>query len=281
MAGRISLANIYAIVAWLTALSLAAGFLLLDKNPGPQQFAIPLLFWTFYGALVVIATACAIALPTRQAVFCRALVLSLLALTVLASGDEPGRVFDALVDFLPRASQKLFYSLWSRDYWIYLAAMGMTYLLCSLICASCAWGMARRWPEVSRERYPFRLWHLFALSALVACTLAALRVDSPLSGRLTVLSCASLRLIMAMLAASYRRPALFCWAYLAGDFTWCLLIESRGLFLEWYGWLPAGFAPQYGVGMIQLLLPTYAGIAVGILSVTLGRPESATEKPRD
>lgn len=273
--------NPYTAMAWLGTLLVGAGYLFfLQEGAGRRQFAVPLMFWTFFGVLVIVATASAIALPGPRAAFWRGLVLALLALT--RHDNSQTAVFDTILSVLPATIRKMISSQWNGEpHWVWLIAAGLTYLLISLTAASVASAMARRNVGTANDRFQFRLLHVFLLSAVVACTLTALRADNAISLRATILVSAATRLCAGVLAAAGRRQAVFCWGFLAGDLTWSLLVVYHGIALEWDGLLPPNFGVNRRDPMLRLLLPLYAGLMTGILTAMLYRPEQITEKPRD
>lgn len=277
---RLNSSVVWIAIAWLGTVLILAGFTyFFDENPGPRTFALPLMFWTFFGCLVVVGTANAIFQPMPRAAFWRALMLSLAAFTIEGAGTT--FVFENAVDFLPATIRRQVPGIWGGDgYWVWLFLAGVSYLLASLTTASFAWWIATKAKSESTGRFQFRLAHLFALSAFVAATFGALRADNTLALRILILGGAGLRWVAAVIVAA-RPRALFCWGFLAGHLAWSHIINYEGIALEWELIFPEGFATRRGAEMTRVLLPVYAGLATGYWAAVNFRYPQEVPTPRE
>ena len=255
------------VIGWTVVLLLIAAFvsvLLNDRWQNAQ--ALPLMFWTLYSGLVLMAIACAIGLPSEKAAFWRTWVLTLCATRI-----RLGYVL------LPEALDSWLRALRDRDEWAYYVLVQMTYASMATLAGTLAILLRKR-EVASTGVFRFRLAHLLLFMTAVALSCWAIMNDDPDSDSYCNVAVLAANVIAAVLLGAGRGHAIFLVGFLAGSLGCDRLLSKWDVLAEWCqvlgltgfedGW--RGYAMWYLV--VNALMPLYAGLFTGILAAMLYRP---------
>jgi hypothetical protein len=264
--------------AWITVLLVVLGFsVFFVQRPKPDQFALPLMFWTFYGGLLVVAVGCAIGLPMPQAAFWRTLVM---ALPICADSFTQGHIYQFIHPF----SRDMAERLWLHDVWTGSIVFSLSQIAFALTFATATAIWARR-SAPSGDGRRFRLLDMFLLIALVAITLAALRYRSPAFSGIVIQGSAVALLVAAVVAGAGRSHSVLAYTFLAGWVSWRALIAHRFLEeweqllqIQWLGPSDDPFGQTVAEQLLQALLPLYAGVATAIMTSLIPRRPPADQR---
>jgi hypothetical protein len=259
------------IVGWTVVLLLIAAFISVLLNDRWQNaHALPLMFWTLYSGLVLVAIACAIGLPSEKAAFWRTWVLTLAACEI---------GFNAFVTDLPLpGSARSWIRLWDfRDDWAYSVLGAASGVTIATLAATVAVVLRKR--EVGGKGvFRFRLFHMLLLTTVVALSCWAIMNAEWRVHSYCVLVAWVVKVVAAVMLGARRGHTCFLVGFLAGNYGLALLDGQTSVIHEWlslFGMMteinrPLLMPDWYAV--IFELMPLYAGLFTGLLAAMLYRP---------
>ena len=274
-----SLSTLTMIACWLGGGDCVNGVAGTVDFPTPGQFTLPLMFWTFYGSLLVLAIACAVGLPADKAAFWRTFVMSLV--TLMFGGFYYANLYSQAAIYgyfrIMQFLQKL-----SADRWKHGVVMMLMALMVAFVAGGAAWLLRRIRPPPDGDRtYRFGILHLLILSTVMACTCALLQRATHMTPHYLYTVSIAIRLSFAVCAGAGWGHPKFTWGFLAGCIGWEMLMNQSQLGEEWVAVLPAfllehrdNWPAGFHWDVVQELLPLYAGLATGVLAGLFHRPRN-------
>lgn len=263
------------VIGWTVVLLLIAAFvsvLLNDRWQNP--LAQPLMFWTLFSGVVLVAIACAIGLPNEKAAFWRTWVLVLCALS--AHSKFVGVYYIDLLDFpLPEAFDDWLAELRDQDDWAYYVLSATAYASVATLVGTLAVVLRRGRAAAGQRLFRFRIVHWLLLSTVVAVSCWAITNaeawQTESYGSLAVLVA---RVIAAVMLGAGRGHAVFLVGFLAGSYGLIPLVDQGDVVNEWcnlFGEVVGFFRPGWYQVTLELIL-LYAGLLTGVLAAMLYRP---------
>jgi len=251
------------IVGWTVVLLLIAAFvsvLLNDRWQNAQ--ALPLMFWTLFSGVVLVAIACAIGLPNEKAAFWRTWVLTLAACLFEGYSNAIYGIFGEIP--LPDTVDSWRSDRLVEDQWVYDALATVAGTVAALL----------RWwqtPTITRV-FCFRIVHLFSLSTVVALSCWAVNSSAePWIGNYCELAVLFVSVVAAVLLGAGWGHGVFLIGFLAGSFASKILIDRWELWQEWEALSEVAISPQLYF-ILMPLLSLYAGLFTGVFAAMLYRP---------
>lgn len=252
--------------------------------PRPGQFTLPLLFWTGYGLLLVVATSAAVGLPAEKAAFWRTFVLAMFIISTLDTGW-----FYFLTSSLATWLESETFAKWlnelRKDRWKHHVTRAVVVVVFAMALGGVAWLLRRIRPPRVDQTFRFGILHLLILSTVIACTCALLQRANEDTAFYLALAIPLLHLLFAVAAGAGWGHPKFVWGFLLGVWIWGLM-DQRQLAEEWLAIVPAflrehreNWPARYHGPLMQVLLPQYAGLVTGILAGLLHRPPPEAAVP--
>lgn len=249
-----------------------------------MTWGIPLLFWTGYGVLVVIAAALAIGLSPERRVFWQVLVGSLLITAVAGRGGQSESGFLHLVRQMSTKQGDALWVLAGGEPWAYNVIVALVLTAVAAVTGALAHYGQRLLLRNDGDGFRFTIAQLFAASTLMALSCVAMRNASYLALSLSQLGLEVALLIALGLYCGSHGRSIFAAGFLAGAIAWWALVDFDQFVFEWEGWLPIGNTRYYNTSadpfntrreyllvILKRLLPLAAGVVGGVAACLVYR----------